>query len=202
MPQRDPFPRYIGLSGPAGSGKDTASDALVRHFSYERYAFADPLRKAVAAILGCPVEMLKDRAFKEAKTALGVSPRRMMQTLGTEWGRQTIRDDMWLQVMAVQSLLSPRVVIPDVRFDNEAEWILSSGGIVIQVDRPGCEPVEGHVSEAGVSKSLLTSRVVNDGDVPDLHRKVENVVLSYVNGLGSMDAQQEQAYGSPTSSAD
>ena len=57
--------RMIGLTGPAGSGKDTVAALLQVHCGYTAMAFADPLRGEVAAAFGIDPALLIERATKE-----------------------------------------------------------------------------------------------------------------------------------------
>lgn len=58
-------PIIIGLSGPAGSGKDTIADLLVAHAGFKKIAFAGPLRSEVAAVFGIDPSILSQRETKE-----------------------------------------------------------------------------------------------------------------------------------------
>jgi hypothetical protein len=140
-------------------------------------AFADPLYECVSAITGLPVSRLKDRDVKEAVVPwLGKSPRQMLQTLGTEWGRGTVHPEIWIRIAmehAGQHLAVGRcVVITDVRFDNEAQAIIDAGGEVWSVTRPGwrclADEAAAHQSEAGVSDRLITRTIDNSGPLDDL----------------------------------
>ena len=62
MPDR---PRLIALTGYAGAGKDTAASFLVSAAGYQAIAFADALRREVAAAWRIDHRMLTDRATKE-----------------------------------------------------------------------------------------------------------------------------------------
>ena len=57
--------RMIGLTGPAGSGKDTVAALLQVHCGYNPMAFADALRGEVAAAFGIDPALLIERATKE-----------------------------------------------------------------------------------------------------------------------------------------
>src|SRR6516165_2411699 len=48
----------IGLTGLKGVGKDTVAAILVKDYNYERRAFADPLKKSVAALFDIPFHMV------------------------------------------------------------------------------------------------------------------------------------------------
>lgn len=166
-------PRVIGLAGYAGSGKNAAADAtggLV-------IGFADPLYAGLAAMLGVPEDTLKARATKELPMACGKSPRDLLRTLGTEWGRELVRPDLWVwrarqRIEAAGRAGHRLVVVCDVRFPNEAAFLRDElGGEVWWVDRPGVEP-GGHVSDNSI-RPLDCDRVIgNGGSLDDLRMAV------------------------------
>jgi dephospho-CoA kinase len=162
----------IGISGRARSGKDTVASFMVPFGGYQ-YGFADPIRQM---LLPLGIDMRSDywqSRKEEVIAALGVSPRRMMQTLGTEWGRQLINKDLWL-ILAQQELLrlGPGMVVSDVRFENEAEWVRRMGGRIIHLDRPQAKSVESHASEAGVKREPGDIVIHNTGSLAELQQKV------------------------------
>lgn len=164
----------IGLTGRAGSGKDTAGQVLVRQLGFHRYAFADPIKRALSAMFGWHMGVWEDRAWKEGNLpGMRYSPRLLAQTLGTEWGR-SIDPDFWVHV--TESLIHrdtpSRAVITDVRFDNEAKWIQRQGGLVIEILRPDAVPVNQHASELGVHPYLIDFTIVNDGRLSDFESQV------------------------------
>ena len=146
---------------------------------YKRLSFADPLRKFSAQILSSlgynGLACLRDK--KEEKiTELGVSPRQMMQTLGTEWGRSCIHPDLWIMVAAgaVERQLKRgrNVVIDDVRFPNEAEMIRNLGGELWLVNRPGVVYEGDHASEGSLSDFQPDSLINNSGSFHQLRQVV------------------------------
>lgn len=184
--EQEGLPPYVGLTGPAGCGKDTAAVGLCNALGYERFAFADPIKDALAGMLSIDRGWLDDRAYKELPLeGLGVSPRRLAQTLGTEWGRDVVDQDWWLKLMEFRSLEHPLVVIPDVRFDNEASWIRGRGGIVIKLHRDNAGAVEAHASEGGVNLRLVDWHVVNEGTVDDLRDEVVRIARGHALRYGA-----------------
>ena len=170
----------IGIAGRARSGKDTVANFIVAAIGGYRYSFADPIR-AMLVPLGVDMSDPYWQARKEEPIpALGVSPRRMMQTLGTEWGRQLINPDLWL-IMAHQRLLQngPGMVISDVRFDNEAAWIRKHGGRIIHVIRPDTKAVEAHASEDGIEMQDTDARLFNSGTLEELQLSVRELLRVY-----------------------
>ena len=170
----------IGVAGRARSGKDTVANFIVAAIGGYRYSFGDPIR-AMLAPLGVDMSDPYWQARKEESIpALGVSPRRMMQTLGTEWGRQLINPDLWL-IMAHQRLLQngPGMVVSDVRFDNEAAWIRKHGGRIIHVIRPDTKAVEAHASEDGIEMQDTDARLFNSGTLEELQLSVRELLRVY-----------------------
>lgn len=168
----------IGIHSKARSGKDTIANFILALRGGYIYSFADPIRAMIAAI---GIDM-RDPYWQEHKEdlipALGVSPRRLMQTLGTEWGRNLINPNIWI-IMATQNLLrfGNGMIIPDVRFENEADWVRSNGGVLIHVERPNAPKIEAHDSEKGVEfrADLGDLKIVNSGTLEDLHEKVRRL---------------------------
>lgn len=55
----------IGLTGPAGSGKDTVADFLVARHGYTKLAFADKLRAEICDAYNVPEQLLLKRETKK-----------------------------------------------------------------------------------------------------------------------------------------
>jgi hypothetical protein len=175
--------QLIGLVGGAGVGKDTVRRVLEENFDFEGLAFADPLRSMLCQLLDTVHEHrahLADRDLKEQTIdALGVSARELMQTLG-DWGRAR-HPDWWVNILAqrVRHLHQAgvyRVVVSDVRFANEAEWIRGQGGEIWMIERPGLQPVRQHVSEC--VQFRIDQVLRNDGTLADLARRALDALAS------------------------
>lgn len=177
----------LGLTGAAGSGKNTVADILMRH-GFVNFGFADPVYRAVGAVLGVSTESLRDRDAKEKPIDwLGKSPRDLLQTLGTEWGRNMVRDDIWIQIamrQAQETLQNRRgVVLTDVRFQNEAEAIRAAGGTIWRVVRSVECLAAGaakHSSEAGLPAELVDHVIENNGTKADL----DAAVMAHAKAFG------------------
>lgn len=187
-------PAVIGISGLARTGKDTVANFILAQVGGYRYSFADPMRDMLKA-LGID---LTDPYWQERKekpiAALGTSPRHLMQTLGTEWGRNMIHPDIWL-TMAKQRLLAfgPGMIISDVRFENEAAWVRSLGGLVIHVLRPKADKISDHASETGVVIDDLDFVLHNNGTLEQLFDDVKGML----NGFSETGKQVHTGDQSP-----
>lgn len=194
--------RLIGIHGRAGSGKDTIAAHL--HSNYQSVwtqHFASPLKVAVAAAFGLPLSDFQDRDLKEKTNEFwNISPRKMAQYFGTEMFRDHIvgllpdcRSDFWIRhltgVLNGDLVNDPEdgyseydssdtVVVPDVRFSNEVDWILSNGGTMLCIWRNGQEGsvgIPGHQSEAVIDSSAMY-HINNDSTKESLYEKVDKWV--------------------------
>ena len=131
--------RLIGLIGLKGSGKDTAADAL-EAIGFQNVKFAGALKAMLKTLLAYQganentIGRMIDGDLKEVPTDLlnGKTPRFAMQTLGTEWGRDLIGADFWLDT-AMKKASTGDTVITDCRFPNEVEAVKTNGGTVIRI---------------------------------------------------------------------
>lgn len=106
---------------------------------------------------------------------MGKSPRFAMQTLGTEWGRKIIGENIWLDACLARADQFERVVFTDARFTNEIEAIKKNGGDIIRITRPGTETDE-HESERLIEALPVDFDIINDSTIEELHTQVLEIV--------------------------
>jgi energy-coupling factor transporter ATP-binding protein EcfA2 len=169
--------QLLGISGHSGTGKSTICDHLLQSYSNTyQLAFADPLKVACVELFGMHLSDFYDSELKEqVHPVWGTSARKIAQFVGSEFFRDRIAQlipwvgtDFWLHRFAgtINSRLyfpqdqddfaiydpTDTIVIPDVRFQNEYDFIIANGGVVLQVTREGKEGnvgIIGHQSEKG-----------------------------------------------------
>lgn len=124
--------------------------------------------------------------------AAKVSMRTFLQRLGTEAGRDMWGPDFWVAQMErrLNAVTADVVVIGDLRFDNEAEWVREVGGEVWEVQRPGLAATaeSSHSSEAGVSPTLVDRVLVNGGSLETLD------TLVGIHLFGVADQQDQELH--------
>jgi hypothetical protein len=187
----------IGLVGYIGSGKGTVGDILVRNHQYTKFAFADALKDAVATIFTWPRGLLEgdsnaSRAFRERvdpwwsdKLGYEVTPRLILQKMGTEACRQGIADNIWIAALEKRMQGYDNVVISDCRFPNEIDFIRSAGGVIVRVKRgedPSPEELSKlHISETAWNYCEPDYTIHNDKDVEGLKGCVSTLLTDIEN---------------------
>jgi hypothetical protein len=176
-------PNLIGLWSPImGSGKTTFANYLVEDHRYKRLSFASTLKDMTATFLegmGLSPQaargLIQDPELKERPLLAigGKTPRFLMQTLGTEWGRECIGENIWVDLAlarARKELAYQSVVFDDVRFPNEAKAIRAAGGEVFRIIRPDAKAstFATHASEGGLDDFEFDGTVVNNGPIENL----------------------------------
>lgn len=100
-----------------------------------------------------------------------ISPRKAYQLFGTEFARKRIKDSIWLDMAPTQG-----VIIPDVRFDNEAAFIKENAGFIIKIERDHTKINESsHSSEAGISEEFIDFIVDNNGTMKQLEKQIKDL---------------------------
>ena len=151
--------KHIGLIGLAGSGKDTAANALIKLGHY-RMAFADKLK-----------ELAHEFGWNGEKDEDG---RKLLQDLGMIGRRYS--SGIWIKHVSWRVMSEgPPIVFTDVRFQNEADYVRSIGGIIVRIVRPG-QIAQNHESELKQFEVAADIEIVNDGTIEDLHSKIKQLI--------------------------
>lgn len=164
--------KLIGFNGKMGVGKSTAIECLrddlpasakvkLVKFAQPLYDMQETIYRRISMVYERPGSFTKDR--------------KLLQWLGTDWGRDTISKTLWVDLWKAEatkqsSLNNAIVVCDDVRFDNEAEAIRSLGGYVVKITSDHADNridtksgITNHSSEAGISPTLIHTTVENNG---------------------------------------
>ena len=229
----------IGITGLAGSGKDTLAAKLKErldkeldkeHYDNIIYDLAKPIKDIVTSIWGIHPSILNDQSKKNLpikldnslilgnyvdsiygcllesytpnlnKYVYGInfkiapllkayvehhnyvrSPRQLMQYIGTELFKVRIRRDIWLDIASTVIPNQGDLIIPSIRFDEEAQWVRDNGGIVIHIYRTDMNDEKQdwnlHVSEQGINPEFINLSCHND-----LNRGYDNIndMVDYV----------------------
>ena len=200
----------IGVLGFIGSGKGTVGEILATEHNFVPLSFADSLKDSVSAIFGWERALLEgdtieSREFRETldpfwskKFKRDITPRYILQIFGTEVCRNNLIDTIWVDSLERRILQHENVVITDVRFNNEIEFLKSIGGKLIQIDREESRPDWLFLYESypdtfedfAVSKNIhrseyewyrnpnIDSIVSNDDTIESLRLKILDIVVN------------------------
>jgi len=174
--------KIIGLYSPAPqSGKSTVASELEQR-GYVIVPFAETLKLMLIPMLESlgydrqGANYLVHQAKQVVVGDAGVSVRHMLQTLGTEWGRQCIHPEIWVRCWKGRAQQYSAVVADDVRFPNEAAMIKLLGGEMWRIDRPDVPREHGHASEGSLDGYDGFDRfITNDGTIDDLISKLREI---------------------------
>lgn len=164
----------IGVTGLAGAGKDTVGQHLVRKYGFTRRAFADSLKQLAVQINPQLEQTVVLFGWEMAKKIPG--NREFLQNLG-HGARQVFGDNFWINQVFVD--MPERMVLTDLRYENEFERVMAAGGVVLRVTRPGLEPVNNHVTETGHATIPTDHTVVNMGSLAELYEQVDYIMQSF-----------------------
>lgn len=180
-------PSLIALYSPVmQSGKSEIAKTLQLSRGFKLVKFADPFRSFIRDLLvqgGASPEaaerMVEEGALKERVIpGLGVSVRTMLQTAGSDWGRQRISPDLWVKLAEIKVKRTLEagvpVVIDDLRFPNEYEMVLRLGGHPVKVVRSGTRPYQGHASE-GLLEGYPMTVLQNNSSLGELRACAEQL---------------------------
>lgn len=179
-PANDNLPPIVAFTGQAGSGKSTATRYLVEQHGYTLVKFAGPLKDMLRAVGFNERELEGDLKEEPCSALLGHTPRWAMQSLGSEWGRSCIGDDLWVGLWRrrVEQVFADggRVVVDDCRFANEAQAVRKLGGDIYKLVGRGGIPGH-HESERGCGDEDLV--IANDNAPEALFGKVDEALRRY-----------------------
>lgn len=155
----------LGLVGPLGAGKTEQAKAFVavcgaNKIAASRASCADPIRQMLMVLGVSEHSMAHEKNTPVA--GIGCTPRFLMRTLGTEWGRRCVGENVWIDTVLRKSRARSEItVVDDVRFTNEATAIKQAGGVLCYIHNPNTFYTYEHLSEFGLDDWSLLDYVLD-----------------------------------------
>lgn len=186
----------IGLVGNKGVGKDTVADYLVIH-NYQKFAFAGILKEATKILFNWSDEkVINNKELLDENW--NVTPREILQLLGTECLRDIISPKINTTItfngntksfsfhvkrlfLDIKELikLNQNIVISDIRFQDEIDFVKFIGGNIIKIDRKiEKNKFSQHKSENYVDKLKgIDSIIDNNSTLKKLYDNIHLLLL-------------------------
>lgn len=146
----------VGLTGKKQSGKSTAAAYLCAHHDFEEKMFAAPLKEMAAIVLDTDPKYFQgsEAQKNEPIPYWNVTGREFLQRVGTELFRNELPkhlpqlEGFWLKRLEKnlrEAAPGSRIVVSDVRFQDEANMIRRLGGKIVGIIVPYKEDSYEHV---------------------------------------------------------
>lgn len=182
----------IGLVGQLGSGKDFITEnILIPLFGKEKcqiISLADSLKVELMVHMNINFEKLYIKKNQDS--------RKLLQTYGTDIMRRKYGNDLWIKYVdswiKVHKFRGKEVIIiPDIRFQNEAEYIKNNDGILIKVvasdrnqekvNEEGLKNEVKHISELGIDNIKCDFYLDNSKKNKDNVKRDLQIFLKNIN---------------------
>ena len=198
--------KIIGISGKIGSGKDTFAELFAEQLvgKVERHALADKLRLITEIVSGvimtttheinepfCNVirnytKSQKNIVIKQFNKTIGET----LQLIGTDLFRNNYDSDIWVKSLFDEQLNEKLnngkiIIVPDVRFINEADYIIQEGGYLIRLEgdpmgiRENSLRDLNHISETELDNYTKFDKIINNDkkDINVLNGVINNLII-------------------------
>ena len=188
----------IGISGKAGSGKDTAAkmlevlyanpDISYEDFTNKRYKnfadiqivhFADSLKETAQVLFRIGEwETNTQEGKKTTINWIGKTVRELLQGIG-QGLRDAIDPNLWVKILFANTKGWSNYIIADVRYPNEVYAIKKRNGVLIRIDRKGAG-AGNHSSETALDNyKEWDVHIENNGSIEDLFEAMKIFIKNY-----------------------
>ena len=168
-------------------GKTTAARFLMDNLGYTKVSFAAPLRFMIERLLHSAgytyneIQWFLNEGKEQNIEVIGASYRKAARTLGTEWGRNLIHADIWVNIVE-QKIIHTEVpvCIDDLRFPNELELLRRHDFALVKLVRDVSRPDgDNHDSDVLLRDFDGWDHVIeNNGTLEELCSKVQDIAWS------------------------
>lgn len=176
----------IGLYSPnPQSGKSTTATYIKQKYGHESVVLANTLKRMTDVFLkdlGYNDDDRNRMIYGDLKEwiipELGVSTRYLMITLGTDWGRGKVSNNIWIDI-ALRNL-NPilNYISDDIRYINEGHAFRDKGFKIVRIYNPRVPVVES-ISEGNLEGYEFDYHITNDGSFEDLYKQIDSMMETF-----------------------
>ena len=175
--------RVIGICGYKQVGKDTLAAYLRHQYGYTVRKIAAPIKQMCALLFNLSEEQLTSRNKECVDYRWNVTPRQIMQYVGTDLFQHKLAEMMphigktfWIQHL-LQGYDEDRMVVADVRFLHEAAALKKLPGcVLLRLERPCLAHNDPHISEQEVGRIQVDAVIQNEGTKAQLLQQTDTVL--------------------------
>lgn len=161
----------VAFSGYPRAGKDTAAEYLISKHQFRRVALADKLKHLAKDLMGVEYREVDKEEFLPE---WNMTRRQVWQRVGQQI--RAVHPEIWIRYIADMFDLYANVVVTDVRYPNEIDFMRKLGAKCFRIDRDGTGST-GHESDDALAKYKKWDAIIsNNGTVEQLHQEIARLV--------------------------
>ena len=173
----------VAICGVKRSGKDTIAKYIEEKYAYKHIKIAEPLKQVCKILFNFSDEQLETDLKEEIDTRWQVSPRIVMQFLGTEIFQNQIdriipnlNRQFFIKSIVFQK--DTNYVISDMRFLHEYSFIKEKypKSILIRVEKNSVDKTDDHISETEYQNIPYNYLVYNNSTIYDLYAEIDCIL--------------------------
>ena len=169
------LPPIIGLLGRSRRGKDTIADYIINKYPvYKNIKLARPIKDAAKSLYNFTDEQLEGKQKEIIDKRWNISPRDAMVFITTSFMNK-MGSDFFSRRLFDNLLPTDKVIISDVRYENDIIEIKQRNGIIIKVLRD-IEPYHSWESHIDLRTLHVDYTIENNGSIDDLYTQINQIV--------------------------
>ena len=191
-------PKIIAICGYNRSGKDTIANYLEKNYNYKHLKITYKLKECIKLLFDLTDNDLELDKKEDINKKWKVSPRHMMQFIGTDIFQYKIQEllpgidkKFWINTFLNDPLVSKlkkndkfNIVISDLRFIHEYEELkkLNIPILILKVINDNIiidENISLHISNIEFLNIPINYQINNSGDLKYLYNQIDYIINNY-----------------------
>ena len=189
----------IAICGKKGSGKDTLANIIIENYNFTRYAFGDDIKEIAKILFNFDEDQLYGNKKDIIDKNWNITPRDFYQKFGTEY-IQTIFPNLFPQIFTKNNISIREfwlkkfeiwyndnikkhkiffVVISDLQFLHEYNYIKKMGGYIIKIERDNLKNIDNHSCETDLdnfTNDKFNFIIKNNDRIQDLKNQIKKIL--------------------------